>query len=101
MSNEEVDHYMGYLVLQTSNSKIYTIIDGQQRLTTLSILILSSLKLFTKFIENGEDVEDNLRRIDSYRNSYIGTLDNVTLISDNKLKLNRNSDDYYRLNMVL
>ena len=84
MSNEEVDHYMGYLVLQTSNSKIYTIIDGQQRLTTLSILILSSLKLFTKFIENGEDVEDNLRRIDSYRNSYIGTLDNVTLISDNK-----------------
>ena len=101
MSNEEVDHYMGYLVLQTSNSKIYTIIDGQQRLTTLSILILSSLKLFTKFIDNGEDVEDNLRRIDSYRNSYIGTLDNVTLISDNKLKLNRNSDDYYRLNMVL
>ena len=99
--NEEVDHYMGYLVLQTSNNKIYTIIDGQQRLTTLSILILSSLKLFTKFIENGEDVEDNLRRINSYRNSYIGSLDNVTLISDNKLKLNRNSDDYYRLNMVL
>jgi len=101
MSNEESDHYMGYLVLQTSNNKIYTVIDGQQRLTTLSVLILSTLKLFTKFIDNGEDVEDNQRRIDSYRNSYIGSLDNVTLISDNKLKLNRNSDDYYRLNMVL
>jgi len=42
--NEEEEHYMGYLVLQTSNNKNFQIIDGQQRLTTLSILILSTLK---------------------------------------------------------
>ncbi|WP_081469326.1 DUF262 domain-containing protein [Runella slithyformis] len=44
LSDEESEHYMGYLVLQTSNNKNFHIIDGQQRLTTLSILILSTLK---------------------------------------------------------
>ena len=33
----EPAHYMGYLVLQSSDSRRFDIIDGQQRLTTLSI----------------------------------------------------------------
>src|SRR5690606_34109069 len=41
------------------------------------------------------------KRIKSFRDSYIGYLNPVTLISDNKLKLNRNSDEYYRNYMVL
>ena len=36
----EPAHYMGYLVLQSSDSKRFAIIDGQQRLTTLSVLVL-------------------------------------------------------------
>jgi uncharacterized protein with ParB-like and HNH nuclease domain len=39
VSNEETEHYMGYLVLQTTDNKNFIIIDGQQRLTTLSILV--------------------------------------------------------------
>ncbi|MFN6066912.1 MAG: DUF262 domain-containing protein, partial [Pseudanabaena sp.] len=39
----ETAHYMGYLVLQSSNNKQFDIIDGQQRLTTISILILAAL----------------------------------------------------------
>ena len=101
LNNEENEHYMGYLVLQTGDNKVFTIIDGQQRLTTLSILMLGVLKLLNDFIAKGIEKNDNELRIDSYRKSYIGSLNTVTLISDNKLKLNRNSDDYYRNNIVL
>lgn len=41
---DESEHYMGYLVLQSSDNKNFQIIDGQQRLTTMSILILAVLK---------------------------------------------------------
>jgi len=35
----ELAHYMGYLVLQSSDNKRFDIIDGQQRLTTISIIL--------------------------------------------------------------
>lgn len=101
LENEENEHYMGYLVLQTTDNKKYTVIDGQQRLTTLTILILAVLKRLNDFVDEGSEVENNEIRINTYRNNYIGTLNTITLISDNKLKLNRNSDDYYRNYMVL
>ncbi len=101
INSEEVEHYMGYLVLQTGDNKTFKVIDGQQRLTTLSILMLAVLKVLQEFSDTGNEKENNDIRIDSYRKNYIGTLNTVTLISDNKLKLNRNSDNYYRNNMVL
>jgi len=101
LANEDNEHYMGYLVLQTSNNKEFHIIDGQQRLTTLSLLILATLKCLKELIEAGVDPENNSKRNDSLLNSYIGYIDPVTLISNNKLKLNRNSDDYYKQHLVL
>lgn len=101
MEDEETEHYMGYLVLQTSNNKNFSIIDGQQRLTTMSLLILSILKCFDDLINNNEDSDKNKVRKETLQNSYIGNINPVTLISDNKIKLNRNSDDYYRQHIVL
>ncbi|MEB3801429.1 DUF262 domain-containing protein [Flavobacterium columnare] len=99
--DEESEHYMGYLVLQTSDNKNFSIIDGQQRLTTMSLLILSVLKCLDDLINNNVDSDNNNRRKEALRNSYIGNINPVTLISDNKIKLNRNSDDYYRQHLVL
>lgn len=101
IENEEIEHYMGYLVLQTSNNKNFSIIDGQQRLTTMSLLILSVLKCLDDLVNQDLDREDNLVRKETLLNSYIGYVNPVTLISDNKIKLNRNSDDYYRQHLVL
>ena len=39
----EPAHYMGYLVLQSDDSRQFDIIDGQQRITTLSIMILAAI----------------------------------------------------------
>lgn len=98
---EDNEHYMGFLVLQTSNNKEFQIIDGQQRLTTMSLLILATLKCLKELIDSGIDPENNSKRKDSLMNSYIGYIDPVTLIFNNKLKLNRNSDDYYKQHLVL
>lgn len=42
--HDQESHYMGYLVLQTSDDKNFFVIDGQQRLTTICLLILAGIK---------------------------------------------------------
>ena len=93
-------HYMGYLVLQSIDSKNFDIIDGQQRLTTLSIMVLAVLHNLQKLVEEGRDAENNRRRQEQLRNSLIGYLDPVTLVAKSKLNLNRNNDSLYQNYLV-
>ncbi|MGN7611668.1 DUF262 domain-containing protein [Magnetococcales bacterium HHB-1] len=92
----EPSHYMGYLVLQSIDEKAFDVIDGQQRLTTLSLIILAILKNLERLVKQQIDAEDNQRRQDKIRQIYIGDLDPITLISHAKLTLNRNNDDYFQ-----
>ncbi len=96
----EPAHYMGYLVLQTQDDKTFDVIDGQQRLTTLSIIILAILRNLKRLIDAGQDSERNQQRLDQIRLSYIGYLDPVTLVTSSKLTLNRNNNDYYQTYLV-
>lgn len=93
-------HYMGYLVLQTKNNKNFDIIDGQQRLTTLSLIVLAVLKNLHRLIDENVDKENNQQRVDELRRTYIGYLDPVTLISKSKLTLNRNNDRYFQTYII-
>ncbi len=97
---ETSTHYMGYLVLQTANNKRFSIIDGQQRLATFSILILAVLASLQDLIDQGIDSEPNSRRSDQLRNTYIGYLDPVSLVTNSKLELNRNNDKFYQQHLV-
>ncbi len=92
----ETAHYMGYLVLQSKDSKNFDIIDGQQRLTTLSIIVLAVLSNLQKLIDEETDAANNKRRQDQLRNSFIGYLDPVTLVAKSKLNLNRNNDNLFQ-----
>lgn len=96
MIAEHGDHYMGYLVLQATNSKDCLIIDGQQRFTTITIIILAAIKSIQKLIDVGIEVEENQQRIQKLKDTYIGNVDPVTLEYDNILVLNRNNDPYYK-----
>lgn len=96
----EPAHYMGYLVLQTQDERRFDVIDGQQRLTTLSLLVLAVLKNLQRLVDNGAESENNRRRIEQIRQSYIGFLDPVTLVARSKLTLNRNNDQYYQTYLV-
>ena len=95
MIEEHDEHYMGYLVLQTQDEKLYYIIDGQQRFTTVLLLIYAAIKCVEKLISKGIDVEDNKRRCESLKSLYIGKEDPVTLDYDNLLTLNRNNNSYF------
>ena len=89
-------HYMGYLVLQTNDGKSFDVIDGQQRLTTLSLIVLAGLKNLQRLIDEGVRPEQNKQRLDQIRSSYIGYLDPVTLETHSKLSLNRNNNAYFQ-----
>lgn len=93
-------HYMGYLVLQSADDKRFDVIDGQQRLTTISIIVLAVLKNLQRLIEAGHDAEQNKRRADQIRQTYVGYLDPVTLIARPKLTLNRNNNHYFQTYLV-
>jgi hypothetical protein len=96
----ESAHYLGYLVLQSSDSKQFDIIDGQQRMTTLSVMILAGLAYLEDLIESDLDAADNQRRKEQLQNSYIGYLDPVSLVPRSKLSLNRHNNQFYQTYLV-
>ena len=98
MMKEKGDHYMGYLVLQSSDSRNneFRIIDGQQRFTTITLLILALIKAIKKKAEAGINAENNKSRYETLMQTYIGRMDPVSLEYDNILVLNKNDDPYYR-----
>lgn len=98
--NGELAHYMGYLVLQSGDEKTFEVIDGQQRLTTLTLIVLAALKNLKDLINNGNNPEPNQKRMDQIRHTYIGYLDPVTLVSRSKLSLNRNNDHYFQTYLI-
>ena len=91
-------HYLGYLVLQPihEGKESYWVIDGQQRLTTLSILVLAVTALLEKWSEEHIESEDNKIRKEKITERYLGNYSLSKLNLDPKLKLNRNNDDYYK-----
>ena len=96
----EPAHYMGYLVLQSSDNKQFDIIDGQQRMTTLSVMVLAGLAHLEDLVEQGLDADNNKRRKEQLQNSYIGYLDPVTLVPQSKLALNRRNNRFYQTYLV-
>lgn len=93
-------HYMGYLVLQSTDDKSFDVIDGQQRLTTATLIILTILKKLQDLINEDIDATANTKRLEQIRQTYIGYLDPVTLVSRPKLTLNRNNNDYFQNYLV-
>jgi hypothetical protein len=96
----ETAHYMGYLVLQSADNKHFEIIDGQQRITTLSIMILAGLGHLQDLATAGKDAANNTQRKAQLQNSYVGYVDPVTLVPRSKLELNRHNNRFYQTYLV-
>ena len=96
MIEEKDSHYMGYLVLQTSDDINFKIIDGQQRITTICILILAVINYLKKIQCSEDEKKLNEQRANALLTAYIGNIDMITLTSVNKLVLNRNNNHFYK-----
>lgn len=93
-------HYMGSVVLQSSEGKEYLIIDGQQRFTTLSIIILAIINAIQQLANNGIDVDANNERVDILMRQYVGQKDPSSLRYSSKLFLNENNDGFYQTRLL-
>lgn len=94
------DHYMGALVLESGVRKQVRIIDGQQRMATLSILILACVDYLYELASEGVDDTANKERATLLESSYLGAKDPTSLRITPKLKLNANDDDFFQLNLA-
>ncbi len=89
-------HYMGYIVLQRKGNHDFEVIDGQQRLVTLSLVILAAMKQIRKLIIEGHHATENEERLEVLHRQFIGAKNPVSLRVDNKLSLNRNNAPHFK-----
>lgn len=87
---------MGTIVLQSSESKVFKIVDGQPKVTTLSIFIIALIKTIQDLVDTNEDVEENKERIDIYLRTYLGDKNPSSLMRTSKLKLNDNNNQFFQ-----
>ena len=91
---------MGYVILQSSDNRAFEVIDGQQRITTLSLLMLAAIARLRELADSDSPDDPENMRAEQLRNSYIGFLDTVTLVSRSKLELGRHNDRFYQHYLV-
>ncbi|GAB2590152.1 DUF262 domain-containing protein [Spirosoma areae] len=94
-------HYMGSIVLQNHGDKRYTIINGQQRLATLSIVALATIRLIQDLIDKGIDEEPNKERISLLSSKFLGDKDPASLTYSAKLALNENNNSFYQSHLMV
>ena len=94
-------HYMGAIVFQRQKSeKSFIVIDGQQRLCTLSLIALAVIKNIQELIDANIDKKQNLERKELLFGKYLGFKDAVSLRYSSKLFLNENNDDFYQSHIL-
>ncbi|MBF0098323.1 MAG: DUF262 domain-containing protein [Magnetococcales bacterium] len=90
------DHYMGSLVLEGHSDREFQIIDGQQRLATLSVLALAVLNRLEALVTASVEREENKERSIALRNRFIGEKDPASLVEKSKLVLNETDNGFYQ-----
>lgn len=101
-SNPDANHYMGVIVLQSSSTseKEFTIIDGQQRLATLSIIAIAVIEKIRQLVDQNEEPEFNRDRQEILKRTYLGDRNPRSLRYSSKLLLNENNNDFYQGNLI-
>ncbi len=93
-------HYMGAVVFQRRDDKFFLIIDGQQRFTTISLLILAVIQKIKSLVEQGMEPSENTERVELLMARFIGQKDPVSLRYGSKLYLNENNDGFYQNSLL-
>lgn len=89
-------HYMGALVVEQRSDREFAVIDGQQRLATLSLLVLAVIAELGQLVSSDVHESENRQRADALRARFIGEKDPASLVEASKLTLNENDNAFYQ-----
>lgn len=98
---DAANHYLGALVLQpTGQPSVMNIIDGQQRLVTLSILALAVIARIERLARDGVEPDENKERTRLLRERLVSTKDAASLMHRSRLTLNVSDNPFYQTYLV-
>ena len=89
-------HYMGSLVVQAESDRSFLVIDGQQRLATLSVFALAVIEKLSSLVEKGVDPEGNDVRSQGLRDRFIGEKHPGSLVETSRLSLNETDNGFFQ-----
>ena len=95
-SRPEDRHYLGALVVEGKSDREFLVIDGQQRLATLSLLALAVIAKLRAMADDGIDPDANRERGRELRNRFVGEKDPASLIESSRLYLNEMDNAFYQ-----
>ncbi len=96
LEQPEGRHYMGALVVESTSDRDFQIVDGQQRMATLSILALAIIATLGESTGAEADQTADRDRARRLRERFIGEKDPASLLESSKLFLNETDDGFYQ-----
>jgi hypothetical protein len=90
-------HFLGTLVLAPTSRDEDQVIDGQQRLTTLCLLVIAIVAELRALAERGIDADANRRRADYLQATFLRTEDQVTFAVRHRITLSETDDAVFRV----
>lgn len=94
-------HYMGSIVLQNMGDKKFHVIDGQQRFSTLTLIVLAIINKLNSLILEEIDINNNYERVTLLSKKFIGDKDPASLTYSSKLELNENNNSFFQSNLLV
>lgn len=92
---------MGSIVLQNKGEKNYSVIDGQQRLATLTLIVLATIKNIQNLVDRNVEKENNEERIKLLSKKFLGDKDPGSLTYSAKLELNENNNSFFQSHLLV
>lgn len=89
-------HYMGAIVLKALTDREFQIIDGQQRVATLTVLALAVIAQLRALPGSELEQRANAERAEQLRHRFIGEKDPASLQESSKLFLNDTDDGFFQ-----
>jgi hypothetical protein len=89
-------HYMGAVVVEAHSENSFVVIDGQQRIATLTILALAVIRTLENLGDSEEEKKRNRERATVQRRIFIGEKDPDSLLENSKLRLNDANDAFFQ-----
>ena len=100
LPDRKKQHYLGALVIENENDREFLIIDGQQRLATLSLLALAVIRRLSVLADSDIDPDKNAERARELRGRFVGDKDPASLVESSRLHLNHADNDFFQDNLL-